>query len=145
MIEHVYDYVIIVGCGRLGSMLANRLSRLGCNVVVVDKEASAFQNLSIEFSGFQVTGDAAELAVLRRAKIEKADCLLAITRHDNVNLMVAQVARTVFEVPKVIARVFDPSRQEVYRQFEIETICPTRISADIFMETLQDRTEAGLA
>jgi trk system potassium uptake protein TrkA len=139
----VYRYVVIVGCGRLGSILANRLSRQGSNVVVVDRDAAAFENLSTEFSGFQVTGDAAEMAVLRQAKIEEADCLLAVTRHDNVNLMVAQVARTVFGVSKVIARVFDPSREAVYRQFEIETICPTTLSAGAFVEALRPPAEAG--
>jgi trk system potassium uptake protein TrkA len=138
-----YRYVVIVGCGRLGSILANRLSRQGSNVVVVDRDAAAFENLSTEFSGFQVTGDAAELAVLRQAKIQEADCLLAVTRHDNVNLMVAQVARTLFGVSKVIARVFDPSREAVYRQFEIDTICPTLLSAAAFVEALQPPAEAG--
>jgi len=136
-----YRYIVIVGCGRLGSMLANQLSRQGCSIVVVDRDEAAFRNLSTEFSGFQVTGDAAELAVLRQAKIDQADCLLAATRHDNVNLMVAQVARTVFGVPKVIARVFDPTREEVYRQFEIETICPTQLSANAFLAALQDQSE----
>ena len=102
-----------------------------------------FQNLSVEFSGFQVTGDAAELAVLRRAGIEKADCLLATTRHDNVNLMLAQVARTVFGVSKVIARVFDPSRQAVYDQFEIDTVCPTLLSADTFLAALRQGAEVA--
>ncbi len=132
-----HQYVVIVGCGRLGSMLANQLSSLGSSVVVVDRDEAAFDNLSTEFSGFRITGDAAELAVLRRAKIEKADCLLAITPSDNVNLMVAQVAQTVFQVPKVIARVFDPSREEVYRQFGIETISPTKLSAGAFLDALQ--------
>jgi len=131
-----WHYVVVVGCGRLGSILADQLSRLGSNVVVVDRDEDAFKNLSIEFSGFQVAGDAAELAVLRRAGIERADCLLAATRYDNVNLMVAQVARSVFGVPKVIVRVFDPSRQAVYDQFGIETICPTLLSADRFLAAL---------
>ncbi len=138
-----YQYIVIVGCGRLGSMLANQLSGQGRSVVVVDRDEAAFHNLSTEFSGFQVTGDAAELAILRQAKIDQADCLLAITRHDNVNLMVAQVAKVVFQVPKVIARVFDPSREAVYRQFEIETICPTTLSAEWFLAALQDQPEAG--
>jgi trk system potassium uptake protein TrkA len=138
-----YQFVVIVGCGRLGSLMANRLSSLGSSVVVIDRDERAFGNLSTEFSGFQVTGDAAELAILRRAKIEKADCLLAITRHDNVNLMVAQVARIVFQVPKVMARVFDPSREAVYREFGIETICPTSLSAEVFLQALQSPPEAG--
>ena len=136
------QYIVVVGCGRLGSILANRLSRLGSSVVVVDRDEAAFANLSTEFSGFQVIGDAAELAVLRRAKIERADCLLAVTRHDNVNLMVAQVANKVFHVPKVVARVFDPSREAVYRKFGVETICPTALSSDAFLCALGGQPEA---
>jgi trk system potassium uptake protein len=138
-----YRTIIIVGCGRLGSILANQLSRRGRNVVVVDRDGSAFDNLSTEFSGFRVTGDAAELAVLREAGIDGADCLLAATRHDNVNLMVAQVGKVVFGIPKVVARVFDPSRVTLYHEFGIETICPTQVSAEMFLETLRAETEAG--
>ena len=137
------QYVIVVGCGRLGSYLANRLSSLGSSVVVIDREDVAFENLSTEFSGFRVTGDAAELAVLRQARIDKAECLLAITSYDNVNLMVAQVAQTVFGVPQVIARVNDPSREAVYREFGIETVCPTNLSAAGFLSALRGPEEAG--
>jgi len=136
-------YVVIVGCGRLGSLLANRLSGLGSSIVVIDRDERAFEDLSTEFSGFRVTGDAAELAVLRQARIDKAECVLAITSYDNLNVMVAQVARTVFGVPKVIARVSDPSREAVYREFGIETICPTNLSAAAFLNALRDPGEAG--
>jgi len=124
-------------------MLANRLSSLGCSVVVIDREEAAFDNLSTEFSGFRVTGNAAELDVLRQAGIDKAESLLAITSHDNVNLMVAQVAQQVFEVPQVIARVNDPSREAVYREFGIETICPTNLTAAAFLGVLREPGEAG--
>ena len=134
-------YVVVVGCGRLGSLLANRLSSLGSSVVVIDREDAAFENLSTEFSGFRVTGDAAELAVLRQARVDKAGCLLAITSHDNVNLMVAQVAQTVFSVPQVMARVNDPSREAVYREFGIETICPTNLTAAAFLGALRGPAE----
>ncbi len=131
-----FQYVVVVGCGRLGSLLANQLSGLGCNTVVVDRDPAAFENLSSEFSGFTVTGDASELEVLRRASIQRADCLLAVTRHDNVNLMVAQVAQKAFAVAKVIARVFDPAREEVYHRFGVETICPTSLSVEAFLNAL---------
>jgi trk system potassium uptake protein TrkA len=137
------QYVIIVGCGRLGASLANRLSSMGSDVVIIDDDKGAFRYLSTEFSGFQIVGNAAELAVLRQAKIEKADCLLAITRYDNVNLMVAQVAKTVFRVPKVVARVYDPNREQVYGQFGIDTICPTRLTAEVFLDRLWDEPEVG--
>lgn len=138
-----YRYIVIVGCGRLGSILANQLSRQGRSVVVIDRQASAFDNLSSEFSGFRVTGDASELAILREAKIDQADCLLAVTRQDNVNLMVAQVGKAVFGIPKVVARVYDPSRVVLYQEFGIETICPTQIAADMFLAAFRPEPEAG--
>ena len=134
-------YVIVVGCGRLGSLLANRLSSLGSSVVIIDRDEVAFENLSAEFSGFRVTGDAAELAVLRQAKIDRAGSLVAVTSFDNVNLMVAQVAQKVFDVPQVLARVNDPSREAVYREFGIETICPTTLSASAFLSALREPAE----
>ena len=135
------DYIIIVGCGRLGSLLAGRLSQAGHSVVVVDRQEAAFDKVALGFSGFKITGDAAELAVLRQAKIERANILLAVTDHDNLNLMVAQVAHTVFQVPRVLARVFDPTREAVYRQFGIETISPTQLSAEAFLAALQPLAE----
>lgn len=130
------QYIVIVGCGRLGSILASRLSSQGNSVVVIDTQESAFSNLDSEFSGFQITGDASELSILRSAKVGQSDCLLTVTNRDNINLMVAQVARTVFEVPRVLARVFDPAREGIYRNFGIATISPTQLSADAFMENL---------
>jgi trk system potassium uptake protein TrkA len=137
------QYIIVVGCGRLGSLLANRLSSLGRSVIVVDANEAAFGKLTAEYSGFRVVGDAAELAVLRQAGIDRADCLLAVTPNDNVNLMAAQVAKTVFDVPKAIARVFDPSREPIYHQFGIETICPTTLSAGLFLDALQAGPQEG--
>lgn len=131
-----YFFIIIVGCGRLGSYLANRLSHEGHSLVVVDNDQSAFDALSDEYSGFRVEGDATEFAVLQQAKIDEADIVIATTREDNVNLMVAQIARKVFGVPKVMARVFDPKHEETYRYLSIETICPTTIAGNVFLESL---------
>jgi trk system potassium uptake protein TrkA len=126
-------YIVIVGCGRLGSYLANRLSSEGNSVVVIDRNASTFEGLSADFSGFRVEGDATQIAVLRAAKLKKADVFIATTHEDNVNLMVAQVAQKVFNVHHVLARVFDPRREQVYAQLGIETICPTSVAAEIFL------------
>lgn len=135
------EYVVVVGCGRLGSLLAGLLSQAGSSVVVVDQREEAFALLAPEFSGFRLHGDATEREVLRAAKIDKADCLLATTENDNVNLMVAQVARTVFRVPKVLARVEDPRREKVYRELGIETVSPTKLSAEAFLGTLRPQGE----
>lgn len=129
-------YIVVVGCGRLGSILACRLSSQGNSIVVIDPYESSFDNLTSEFSGFQIVGDASELSVLRSAKIDKADCLLAVTDKDNINLMVAQIAKNVFQIPIVLARVFDPARDKIYRDFGIATISPTQLSADAFVANL---------
>jgi trk system potassium uptake protein TrkA len=130
------SYIIIVGCGRLGSHLANQLSRDGNSVVVIDKLETTFNDLSSDFSGFKIVGDATHVAVLREAKIKNADVLIATTHFDNVNLMVAQVARRVFDVPHVLARVFDPKREEVYAALGVNTICPTSVAAEIFLSAV---------
>ena len=130
------QYIVVVGCGRLGSMLASRLSSQGNSVVVIDPHENSFNNLSSDFSGFQITGDASEIEILRSAKVEQADCVLAVTDKDNINLMVAQVAKSIFQIGIVIARVFDPAREQIYRDFGIATISPTQLSADAFMANM---------
>lgn len=143
MSPDVKRFVIIVGCGRLGAYLANRLSRDGHSVVVIDISESAFEYLSAEYSGFRMEGDATELAVLKGAKIDKADLVIATTREDNVNLMVAQVAQKIFKVPKVIARVLEPRQEAIYRDLGIEAICPTLIAGDAFLESLLEKGDCG--
>ncbi|MDJ0621171.1 MAG: TrkA family potassium uptake protein [Calothrix sp. MO_192.B10] len=132
-------YIVVVGCGRLGSILASHLSGQGHMVVVIDNNELTFNSLSGEFSGFQVTGDAAELSVLQQANAENADCLLAVTGEDNLNLMVAQVAQAIFKVKTVIARVREPAREEIYREFGIATISPIELSVVAFLQALQHR------
>jgi len=131
-------YVIIAGCGRLGAYLANRFSHEGHSVVVIDSKAEPFEKLSFHFSGFKIEGDATEIQVLKQAKIDRADLVLATTDCDNINLMVAQVARKIFGVPRVMARVYIPDRESIYNELGIETICPTTmvgdIVADMYME-----------
>ncbi|MBN1459602.1 MAG: TrkA family potassium uptake protein [Armatimonadetes bacterium] len=136
-------YIVIVGCGRLGSHLANVLSRDGHSVVIIDRTDTTFQNLSPDFSGFRVEGDATQMAVLKDAKLGQADVLIATTHEDNVNLMVAQAALKVFHVRQVLARVFDPRREEVYTRLGIETICPTSVAAEMFLQAVGSGT-AGL-
>lgn len=133
-------YIMIVGCGRLGSLLSNNLSRAGNSVVVIDRDEPTFNDLSPDFSGFRVHGDATQMGVLKEAKISKADVLIATTHDDNVNLMVAQVARRIFRVPHVLARVFDPKREEAYAQLGIDTICPTSVAAEMFLRAVANGT-----
>ena len=132
-------FIVIVGCGRLGSLLANQLSRAGASVVVIDMNEATFEDLSPDFSGFRIAGDATRMAVLKDARLHKADILIATTHEDNVNLMVAQVARRLFGVAQVLARVFDPRREEVYAELGIDTICPTSVAAEMFLLAVADR------
>lgn len=133
MKDHNKLFVVIVGCGRLGSYLVNQLSLGGHYLVVIDIDGAAFNALDPQFSGFQVEGDATEFALLKQAKIDRADVLMATTERDNVNLMVAQIAKKIFKVPQVMARVFDPKRAQVYRDFGIEGICPITVAGDVFL------------
>jgi len=131
-------YIVIVGCGRLGSFLANKLSRDGHSVVILDIDKSKFENLSAEFSGFTIEGDAIESAVLKQAKIDKADAMISVTREDNANLMISQIAKKIYKVPKVMARIFDLKREEVFRQLGIETISSISIAGDVFLRSIRN-------
>jgi trk system potassium uptake protein TrkA len=127
-------YAIVVGCGRLGSHLANTFSARGNSVVVIDREPAAFEQLSADFSGFTVEGDAAEFAVLEQAKTADADLFIAVTSRDNLNIFAGQVARFHFKVPEVIVRVFEPELESFYNLLGLRTVCPTTISADYFLK-----------
>ena len=129
-------YIVIVGCGRYGSLLANRLSSIGHSVVVIDHRKDAFRALSPEFSGFTVTGDASELSVLHMAKIDTADCLLSMCNEDTLNLMVTQTGKYIFGVPQVIARVYKPSYEPIFRKFGIEIISPIQLALEAFLQAL---------
>lgn len=134
-------YIVVAGCGRVGSLLANELSKQGHSVVVIDRYEAKFENLNADFSGFRIEGDVVEHEVLRSAKVHQADCFFATTNQDNVNLMAAQVAKSVFHVPIVIARVFNPLKEPIYRQLGIPTISPIQLSAQAFLQTIRNHTE----
>jgi len=138
------QYIVVVGCGRLGSLLASYLSSQGHSVVIIDVQEKALSKLSAEFSGFQIIGNATEMDTLEQARIHEADCLLAVTDKDNINLMVAQVASTMFEVPTVIARVYDPAREAIYKDFGIATVSPTQLSVSALLEILHQKTSIAL-
>lgn len=129
-------YIIIVGCGRLGSNLANIFSKRGDSVVIIDKNDETFNKLSPDFSGFRVNGDVTQMAVLNNAKLKQADVFIATTHDDNVNLMAAQVAKKIFNVSHVLARVFDPKREQIYTRLGVDTICPTTVATEIFVQSV---------
>ena len=122
------DYTIIVGCGRLGASLASRFSEDGGNVLVIDEDKNSFRKLSPNYGGMAIQGDATEISVLKRAEIKNATSVIAVTNHDNTNVMVAQLAKELFHIDNVIARLYDPDRECVYRELQIDTICPVVLS-----------------
>lgn len=128
--------IVIVGCGRLGSSLAGRLSRDEHEVIIIDRREEAFRLLPPEFSGFRFAGNAIEHEVLRSVGLDQAGVLIAATEKDTVNLMVAEVGQTIFHVPRVLARVYDPNHEELYRDTDILTISPTQLTARAFLLAL---------
>lgn len=136
----IHNYTIIIGCGRLGANLANTLSDNGEDVLIIDKNRDAFRKLSPAFGGLSLHGDATDLDVLQEAQIENASAVVAVTNHDNANILTAQIAREMFHIERVIARLYDPEREYVYREFGIDTICPAVLSVKE-IDKILSRTE----
>ena len=122
--------IIVVGCGRVGSQLANMLSENDNNVCVVDENAEAFANLGGSFNGTTIEGVGFDEEVLVRAGVESADCVAAVTQHDNANLMVIEVASRIFEVPHVITRLYNPGHERTYEQLGLDYVCGTSLVAE---------------
>ncbi|MBC7232250.1 MAG: NAD-binding protein [Chloroflexi bacterium] len=116
--------IIIVGCGRLGSGLAKLLSLQDHAVTVVDSDPLAFERLGPAFKGKTVVGIGFDRDVLIQAGIERADCLAAVMASDDANVVAARLASQVFHVPKVIARLYDPRKAEIYQRLGLQTISP---------------------
>jgi trk/ktr system potassium uptake protein len=122
--------IIILGCGRVGIYLAQALDEAGHDVTVIDRNRDAFAKLGSGYGGKMVLGTGIDEDVLRKAGIEKADSFVAVTNGDNTNAMAAQIAKQVFHVPRVIARLYDPIREETYRLLGLETVCSTIMGAE---------------
>lgn len=121
--------VIVVGCGRVGVELAHTLHKEH-SVTVIDKNARAFDQLGLDFLGHTTQGDALDRKALQRAGVESAQALAAVTSFDNVNAIVARIARDVFHVQRVVARVYKPSRAPIYEKLELETVSSSSWAAE---------------
>lgn len=122
--------IIILGCGRVGSSLANILSLEGRDVVALDKDPEVFKRLSKTFKGITLTGHGFDRAVLEKAGIEHCDAFISVTSGDNTNIVAARVARDEYRVPKVVARIYDPVRAQLYRSLGIITVAPVTWAAN---------------
>ena len=129
-------YIIIAGCRKVGSNLASALSQRNHDVVVIDSDPGNFELLGSGFNGLTITGMPIDEDVLRNAGIDKADALAAVSNDDNMNVMIAQVAVNLFHVPRVITRIYDPERDEVFKKMGLSTICPTILAVERIMDFL---------
>jgi trk system potassium uptake protein TrkA len=137
-------YIVIIGCGRLGSGLAMELSNDGHDVVIVDKYAENLERLRSGFNGIRIKGVEIDNDTLMEAGIDKADMFLAMTPADNINIMASQIAKDIFKVPRVIARIYDPSREFIYRKLGLQTINPTELGINIIKNRLIDKKSGTL-
>jgi len=135
---------LIVGCGRVGSTLAKLLVADKHDVVVVDENPAAFKRLGNRFGGQVEVGTGIDYVVHTRAGAARADGFVAVTDGDNRNVMAALIAQKMFRIPKIVARIYDPPRGQLYRELGIETFSPTTIGAQIIRDRLQDVAYASV-
>ncbi|MBL1100504.1 potassium channel family protein [Streptomyces coffeae] len=129
-------HIVIMGCGRVGSALAQTLEQQGHTVAVVDQDPTAFRRLGAGFGGRRVTGVGFDQDTLREAGIEEAGAFAAVSSGDNSNIIAARVAREMFGVENVAARIYDPRRAEVYQRLGIPTVATVRWTADQMLRRL---------
>ncbi len=129
-------YIIVIGCGRVGAELSQVLASEGHNVVVIDKNNTAFVQLGEGFNGMTIQGSGFDEETLKEAGIEKADAVACVTDKDNVNIVSAQVAKKVFGVQRVIARIYDPKKEETYDELGLDVIGGTSLVARLIKEHL---------
>jgi trk system potassium uptake protein TrkA len=129
--------ILIMGCGRVGAHLAGLLEAEGHSVTVLDTDTNSFRRLPANFKGTALVGNGLDQAALERAGIKKADAFVATTQGDNRNVMAAQIAKHIFNVPKVVCRIYDPLRCELYHTLGLETISPTTVFAQMLKEKLE--------
>lgn len=128
--------VIIMGCGRIGEQVCRSMADEGHQVVVIDKSAEALKRLGANFKGRKVLGIGFDRDVLLEAGIETADAFAATSASDNANILAARIARLVFKVPQVVARLYDPRRAEIYSRLGLQTISSTELGAERICEML---------
>lgn len=136
--------IIVIGCGKVGARFAQVLSKDGHDVVIVDNDSNSFKALDQDFDGITITGVPIDQDVLKKAGIETADVVAAVTPDDNVNIMVCQVAKEIFKVSKVVARIYDPDREHVFHQFGLQTICPTQITVEVIKSMVVGEPKTAL-
>jgi trk system potassium uptake protein TrkA len=130
--------VVIMGCGRVGGRLAGLLATEGHDVAILDLDDYSFRRLPPDFGGTALVGNGTDEDALKKAGIEKADAFIALTQGDNRNIMACQIAKHIFNVPRVLCRTYDPLRRELFGSLGIETFSPTIIFAQMIKDKLYE-------
>jgi trk/ktr system potassium uptake protein len=133
--------VVILGCGRVGARLAQLMEAEGHEISIIDSDLGAFDRLPETFKGQTVLGTGVDADVLKAAGIEEADSFAAVTNYDNTNIMSSQIAKEIFGVPHVLARIYDPGRESLYHELGLETICPTTLVSTTARDILNSLAE----
>ena len=131
--------ILIMGCGRTGAQLASMLDAEGHQVTILDINDYSFHRLPVEFKGTALVGDGTNEETLIKAGIQETDAFIAVTQGDNRNIMASQIAKHIFKVTKVMLRIYDPLRRELYNDLGLEAFSPTIIFAQLLKDNLMDR------
>ena len=129
--------VVIMGCGRVGARLASLLDKDGHQVNIFDTDSYSFHHLPTDYSGTAIVGNGLDEDTLKKAGIMEADAFVAVTQGDNRNIMASQIAKHIFNVPRVVCRIYDPLRRDLYVNLGIEAISPTTVFAQLLKEKLE--------
>jgi len=128
-----------MGCGRVGAKLAEMLDKEGNKVTVLDVDEYSFRRLPSDFGGTPLVGNGTDQEALKKAGISETDVFLTLTQGDNRNIMAAQIAKHIFKVPRVICRIYDSKRKELFGSLGLETISPTTIFAEILKDNIKGK------
>ncbi|MEX0781978.1 MAG: TrkA family potassium uptake protein [Dehalococcoidia bacterium] len=128
--------VLIMGSGRLGAQIATILDRGGHSVTVLDINPASFRRLPETFKGTRAIGNGMDGTALERAGIASMDAFMAVTQGDNRNYFASQLAREIYHVPRVLCRIYDPVREEIFRNLGLETFSPTSVGSKVMVEML---------
>lgn len=131
--------ILIIGCGRFGASLANKFSSEGKNVMIIDGHPDRFDKLSDNFMGYKFIGDGTDISVLRKAHIDTANKLILTTGSDNANILIAYMARKIFDVPEIYVRLEDPESETLLKGLNVKTIFPFELSFSEFQRIGGDK------
>jgi trk system potassium uptake protein TrkA len=129
-------YIVIIGCGRVGSQLASLLAQEKHDVVVIDKDVNAFKNLGSTFNGVKLQGYGYDEEVLQKAHIERCDAFAAVTDLDNANIMACEVVTKLYKVPRVVARVYNPGSISTFQELGLDYVFGTNVVAQTIMDKI---------